>query len=424
MSWSSSASAESDSKAFSCSPGSSSVRLAARAARRPGPPWAGAARRARGRAAARARWPARAASGPSAGRPTPSPPPAGTGRSGPRPGRRTAASMRSWRRPRPRAAGRRRPRLTMRTATSHRSFVAENAAMRPEALGSSESTTTGSSPAICGERLRVGLGRGVVGGDDQPAGVGHPAGAQLRQAGVGGLQDRGHPVALGVEGGLPRPGGLLGGEGLAEPGRHLLARAGAPARLARVGEEDDRPHDAVGQRVGVAVGVVGLRAQRAGGVGLVGDERDRAVVGAERRPGEREPAGRAAERLPRGLAPALGVPGVVDLVEDHQRATALGAVHVQHRVRGDLRVGHGDALEVGRHLADGVRVLRVDRDAHAGGRLRPLVLEVLGGADDRDGVDRAVTEELGGRPSGRRWSCPRRVSRRPGSPSAGRRGSG
>src|ERR1700688_3885607 len=55
------------------------------------------------------------------------------------------------------------------------------------------------------------------------------------------------------------------------------ALSGSPPRLARVGQEDDGPDNTVGQCLGVAVGVIGLRAHQAVAGGFVVDERDRAV---------------------------------------------------------------------------------------------------------------------------------------------------
>ena len=52
----------------------------------------------------------------------------------------------AWRRRRRPAAGRRRPRTPCGRRRASGSFVRPNSAMRPEAFGSSESTTTGSSP--------------------------------------------------------------------------------------------------------------------------------------------------------------------------------------------------------------------------------------------------------------------------------------
>ena len=108
-----------------------------------------------------------------------------------------------------------------------------------------------------GQHGGIGAGRLLVGRDDHGACVGHAAVAQLREPGVGGLQHRRDPLALRVEHGAPCPRRLLGVQRLAEPGRMFLACAGAPSRLARVGEEHHRPDHAVGQRLGVAVGVVG-----------------------------------------------------------------------------------------------------------------------------------------------------------------------
>ena len=86
-------------------------------------------------------------------------------------------------------------------------------------------------------------------------------------------------------------------------------------------------------------------------VGFVGDERDRAVVAAERGTGERQPARRVAEGLADRLAPALRVAAVVDLVEDDQGAAVLGADPVPGGVGGDLRVGDHDAVVLRRRSA-------------------------------------------------------------------------
>ena len=192
------------------------------------------------------------------------------------------------------------------------------------------------------------------------------------------------------------------------------AATSSPARvrqlhLAGVGHEQHRPDDVVGQRVGVAVGVVGHRARDPVVAGRVGDERDRVDVGAERRAGQREPPGGRLEGLAHPLAPRHRVAGVVDLVEDHQRLEALGADPHRQRVDRDPGVGHRDPDEVlrGPALAGGVR--RVDRDAGPGGGLGPLGLEVLGGRDDGDPVDDAGAPAARRRPSARRSSC-----RRPG----------
>ena len=199
----------------------------------------------------------------------------------------------------------------------------------------------------------------------------------------------------GIQCGAPRTGGLLGVERFTEAGRVLLAGAVAPARLAGVRHEHHRAHHTVGQRFGVAVGVVGPAALEPGRVGLVGDKRDGAVVAAERRAGERQAPGRIVEGLADGLAPGLGVAAVVDLVEDHQRPAVLGAHAVTGRVAGDLGIGDDHAVVLRRRLRVGVGELRVQRDAGAGRGRRPLHLEVFGGHHDGHLVDGALGEQFG-----------------------------
>jgi hypothetical protein len=82
--------------------------------------------------------------------------------------------------------------------------------------------------------------------------------AQLTQPGVGGRDHRGHPFTGRVQRSAPRAGGLLGGQRLAKACGVFLPGAVAPPRLPGVGQEHDRADDAVGQRLGVAVRVVGL----------------------------------------------------------------------------------------------------------------------------------------------------------------------
>ena len=302
---------------------------------------------------------------PTAGRSRRSPRAGGPGRSGRRPGRRTAAWRSSWRRRPTASRGTSTPSETIRTATIHRLSPSVKAAIFREAAFSSESTTVGRLPADPLEQGGVGTGGVLVGGDHQAARVGHVP-AYLRQPPVRGLEHRRDPRAGRVEGGAQRLGGEVLGERLPQPGRDLVAGAGAPLHLAGVGQEQHRADDVVGQRVGVAVGVVGQRARDAVRPRGVGDERDRVDVGAERRAGQRQPAGRRAERLPHALAPRQRVAGVVDLVEDHQRLEPLGADPHGQRVDRHPGVGDRDADEVlgGAALAGGVR--RVDRDARPG----------------------------------------------------------
>ena len=169
-------------------------------------------------------------------------------------------------------------------------------------------------------------------------------GALLAQPLVGGGDHRGHPLAGGVERGAPRPRGLLGGQRLAQACGVLFAGAVPPARLPGVGEEHHRPHHAVGESLGVAVGVVGLRTQHPVGAGRVGDERDGAVVAAKGCARQGKSARGIAEGLADRLAPGLGVTTVMYLIEDDQGPALLGAHPVQRGVRGDLGVGDQHAV--------------------------------------------------------------------------------
>ena len=234
--------------------------------------------------------------------------------------------------------------------------------------------------------------------------------AQTAQSGIGRGDDRGHPLSRRVQRGLPGPGGLLGSQGLTQARRVLFAGAVTPTGFPGVGHEQHRPHDPVGERVGVPVGVIGLRTGEAVGPGLVGDERDGAVVAAERRAGQRQPAGRVVERLPDGVAPGPRVPTVVDFVEHHERLAVLGAHPVPGRVAGHLGVGHNDPVVVIGGLRVGVGELRVQGNPDPGGRLGPLDLEVFGRHDDRDGFDGALGHQLGDDPQRKRrlactWGC-------------------
>ncbi len=251
---------------------------------------------------------------------------------------------------------------------------------------------------VAGDRLQqpgVGAGRVLVAGDDQATRIGHVP-AYLGEPLVGGLQHRRHPRATRVERGTKCLGGHVLGERLAEPGGDLVAGAGAPLHLAAVRHEQHRPHDVVGQRVRVAIRVVGDAARDTVGAGRIGHERDRVDVGAERRTGQREPPLGRIERLTHRLAPRARVTRVVHLVEDHQRLEPLGADPVRQRVRGDAGVRHGnaDVVLAGLALLAGVR--RIDRDPGARRGFGPLRLQVLGGGDDGDPVDDPPRQQLGG----------------------------
>lgn len=238
----------------------------------------------------------------------------------------------------------------------------------------------------------------LIGGDHQPARVGHAGGAFLPQAGVGGAQHRGNPVAGRVQRGTPGACGVLGAQRLAEARGVFLARTVAPVRLAGVREEHHRPHHAVGERLGVTVGMVGARTREPTLVGFIGDERDLTVVAAERGTGQRESSGGIAISLGGRVTPGLGVARMVDLIENHQGLAVLGAHPMPGRMRGDLRVGDHDTVVVAGGAARRVGESRIQRDADPVRGLRPLMLQVLGRRDDGDLVDGAVGEQLCGDP--------------------------
>ena len=233
----------------------------------------------------------------------------------------------------------------------------------------------------------------MIARDDQAGRVGHVA-AHLGQPLVGGLQHPADPLPRRVERGPPGLRDLVLGHRGAQRGGDLVPGPGAPAHLAGVGQEDHRAHHAVLERGPVAVDVV-RGAALAACFADIGDERDGVGVAAERRAGQREPAPGRVEGLLDRVAPGQRVARVVDLVEDDQRAAVLGALAVQRRVRRDLRVGDGHPGEVRTGPALGVAVSGVDGDAEPAGRLRPLMLEVLGGRDDGERGDLAPGEQFG-----------------------------
>ena len=91
----------------------------------------------------------------------------------------------------------------------------------------------------------------------------------------------------------------------------------------------------------------------------------------------------------------------MNLVEDHECPPVYRARPVQGRMRGHLRVGHRHPGVIGRGPALRVPVGRVQRDAEAVRRARPLVLEVLGRREGRR-FRVVVTSRRIGRLRGRR----------------------
>ncbi|MPN34930.1 hypothetical protein SDC9_182424 [bioreactor metagenome] len=163
----------------------------------------------------------------------------------------------------------------------------------------------------------VRAGTALVVGDHQTTRVRHRL-AHLGQPGVSSPQHGRDPGAVRVEGGPQRLGDHVLGHRFTEPGGHLVAGVRPPVHVPRVGHEEHRADDPVGQRLGIAVVVVRARTHRALAVRFVRDERDRVRIGAERGAGQRQPPLRRLAGLADRLTPAQGVTGVVDLVEDHQ----------------------------------------------------------------------------------------------------------
>jgi len=87
-----------------------------------------------------------------------------------------------------------------------------------------------------------------------------------------------------------------------------------------------------------------------------------------------------------------GYKGLIELI--------YRAGRVDGRVRADLGVGDGDAVEVRARHSLRVREIGVDVYAEARRVVRPLALEVLGGAHDGEFVDGPLGDELGGQGEG------------------------
>ena len=221
----------------------------------------------------------------------------------------------------------------------------------------------------------------------EPAGLGVRAGAQVGEAGVGVAQHVGDPVALRVERRAQAAGGLGGGQPDGEVGV-AAAAVGHPLHVAVVGVERHGAADAVQQRVGVAVGVVGGR----DAVLVVGDPRDRRVVGAERGAGQQQSKARALERRLRAAPPRGLVAHVVRLVGQQQRRDLFAAAAMHLRPRSERLVGDRDAVAVARLGAGGVRAVGLDVEPVAGGVGGPLAGDVGGRRHDADPPDPALGE--------------------------------
>ena len=161
------------------------------------------------------------------------------------------------------------------------------------------------------------------------------------------LQHRRDPLALGVQGGAPRSGGLLRIHNVAQTGCMLLTGRIAPAGFARVRKKDNGAHDAVGKRIAIAIGVVRTGYLVPLPIVYVLNEWNGRVIGAERRTGQSQAVIDIIIGFLDAIAPALGVACMVNLVKDHQSAPSRGHRAVLEGVHTHLRIGHHNAVHGG-----------------------------------------------------------------------------
>ena len=219
------------------------------------------------------------------------------------------------------------------------------------------------------------------------------------------------PVAVRVERRAQPARGLGGGQHDGEVGAPAAAVA-HPLHVTAVGVEGHRAADAVEQRVGVAVAVVGARdavlvvgrptgsaccrsgtACRRAAAGS-GRARTRSTVAAAPRRVAR-PCGAARRRSP---ASAL-------------RRSGAGARPAPAATR---RVGDGDAVAVARLRPGGVRPVGLERRSRSARRRAPTGGRCASSARPPRRAPRGPRRASGARRAGRTWSCRRRASPRRG----------
>ena len=136
---------------------------------------------------------------------------------------------------------------------------------------------------------------------------------------------------------------------------------------------------AVAERVGIAVGVVGV-GQIAFTGGVVANERDLGGVAPKRGARQRQPSMGVREGLPDAVAPRLLVPGMVHLVEDHEPLDGQSRELRGRGTGGHLLVGGDEAVHVASQ-AVARRPVRVEFETQSMGGQRPLGLQVAGRCD-------------------------------------------
>jgi len=138
---------------------------------------------------------------------------------------------------------------------------------------------------------------------------------------------------------------------------------------------------------------MGAHAHGAPPRGPIAHKGDGRFIGAKRRTGQREAVVDVVVGFLDAIAPAFGIAGVVDLVQDHQGAPRGGNGAVLEGVHAHLGIGHHDAVHAGVDRR-GVREGRIQGQAHPRGGGRPLRLQVLGRHHDDDAFYRAVFHKL------------------------------
>ena len=278
------------------------------------------------------------------------------------------------------------PSLTMLTATSQRSAERVKACSFSAARASVCSTTVGGRPVMARSALATARACSPSAATTSPPASRWPPARTCSRRSCAAARMRGRPSAqLERDRRAVAPARLARGHGIGERGLDELLAA-APLQHAVVGDEGDRAADAVAHRVGIAVGDVGR-----GDPVVVAHARDRALIRAEGRAREQQPARGRPERVREALAPREFFAEMVGLVgDDERRAAALARPPLGHARHS--RVGDRHAAEVARRAQ--LRRVGHEMDPHPRGGTRPLARERRGRADDGDAPDGAALQLL------------------------------
>ena len=191
------------------------------------------------------------------------------------------------------------------------------------------------------------------------------------------------------------------GEGLAQTRGVNITRVRSPRHLPRIGHEEHRTDNEVTQGIAIAVGEVGFRALDPLLVFFVAHKRNGRSVGAERSTGQRKATRGLVKGFTNAIAPRKRITRVVNLVKDHQGAVEARASGMDHRIRGNLRVGDSNPIKVRTRHALRVRERGIDVDPNAPSCLGPLTFEVFGRANDRNFFNNASAHKFDGNTQGK-----------------------